>query len=383
MKAPLADVKVLDLGHYVAGPFGGAMLADMGASVVKVEPLKGDPMRHMGSPSFIASNRGKKAVAVDLKSAAGTDIIVRACEWADVVIHNMRPKVARRLGIDAATLRSRRPQLIVMESSAYGPSGPEADQPGFDILLQARTGHLIDNGGRSGPPLPDRLIHVDYGTGMVGSLGVLAALVGARRRGSGASMSTSLLDTAMFHLAEYTDAPDSPAAAGRTLDRTRTGFRPTESLYRAKNGWLAVVARGEQAATALLDVLAISVDRPSAKWGEPEREAIARAVARWDCSALVEALTARGLWAEECIAESRDDLVREPVLAARGSIFRARNAAHERTTEVGMGTDLDGTFDPAGRGRVPDLGEHTAEMLEVWGFSEADIQRFRADGIVR
>ena len=148
-RGALDGITVVDCSSYLAGPYGAMMLADLGASVIKVESLEGDSFREL--PGFYGWNRGKRSVAVNLKEPAGREVLQRLVKTADVLIQNMRPGVAERLGMDSTTLRSLNPRLIYCAMTAFGPDGPYRDRPGYDPVLQAMGGvqHLQ---GFGGPP---------------------------------------------------------------------------------------------------------------------------------------------------------------------------------------------------------------------------------------
>src|SRR3989454_1249555 len=141
---PLDGIRVVDLTSYIAGSYGAMMLADLGADVVKVESLDGDPFREL--PGFYGWNRGKRSIALNLKDPDGRAIVHRLAERADVVMENMRPGVADRLGVDYATLRKLNPRLIYCSVTAFGSDGPYRDRPGFDPLVQAMSGVMTLQG---------------------------------------------------------------------------------------------------------------------------------------------------------------------------------------------------------------------------------------------
>ena len=137
-RGALDGITVVDCSSYLAGPYGAMMLADLGASVIKVESLEGDSFREL--PGFYGWNRGKRSVAVNLKEPAGREVLHRLVKTADVVMENMRPGVVERLGVDSATLRALNPRLIYCAVTAFGPDGPYRDRPGYDPVLQAMGG---------------------------------------------------------------------------------------------------------------------------------------------------------------------------------------------------------------------------------------------------
>ena len=147
LTSPFSNVKVVDLSSYIAGALCPGLLADFGAKVIKVESLAGDPFRSLG-PTFQDWNRGKRSICVDLKTEEGRGVLYRLVEEADVVVENYRPGVARRLGADYETLSKINPRLVYCSVSAYGQEGPYRSKPGFDPLLQARSGAMAFQGGK-------------------------------------------------------------------------------------------------------------------------------------------------------------------------------------------------------------------------------------------
>src|SRR5499427_6156177 len=192
--APLAGVRVVDLTSYIAGSYGAMMLADMGASVVKVEALEGDSFREL--PGFFGWNRGKRSIALNLKDPDGRAIVHRLAVAADVVMENMRPGVVERLGVDYATLRALNPRIIYSSVTAFGGDGPYRDRPGFDPLIQAMSGVMAIQ-GFGGPPQYVRTAITDYYAAALGCQAVLAALFVRERTGLGQRVETSLLNAGL------------------------------------------------------------------------------------------------------------------------------------------------------------------------------------------
>ena len=187
---PLDGIHVVDLTSYIAGSYGAMMLADLGASVVKVESPEGDSFREL--PGFFGWNRGKRSIALDLKTPEGRRIVEELASRGDVVMENMRPGVADRLGVGEAALRAINPRLIYCAVTAFGSTGPYAARPGFDPLLQAMAG-LMTLQGATGPPQFIRLAVTDYYTAALAAQAVLAALFVRERTGRGQRVETSLL----------------------------------------------------------------------------------------------------------------------------------------------------------------------------------------------
>ncbi len=238
MTAILQGLRVLELGQVLAGPFAGAIFADLGAEVVKLERVDGgDDARHMGPPfrhgdalNFQVFNRGKQSVALDLKTDAGRAAFERLAAEADVFIHNLRPGVTRKLGIDGPALCARHPRLVYCAISAFGARGPMAMRPGYEPLIQAFSGLSSLNGGPDDPPMRSGASVCDQGTGMWAVIGALALLQRRQHSGHGGEVQASLLETALVWNAQKADAYSNE---GRLPDRHRSGhpgFVPYEAF---------------------------------------------------------------------------------------------------------------------------------------------------------
>ncbi len=243
---PLSGVVVLDLGQYLAGPFGAMLLGDLGAEVIKVEPVRGDGMRMAGMP-FLGCQRGKLDIAVDVKAPEGLEVVMRLAELADVVHHNMTKGTAARLGIDYEALRDRNPELVHCNTYAYGAEGPLSEFGGLDPLYQAACGLEYEAGpvAEGNPPLYLRFGMTDTANAMVSAVGVLAALYHQRRTGEGQDLWTSLLNgAAVFSSDVFLTAEGEPGPVRPGLDRNQTGVSPCYRLYDTQQGWIQVAAFG-------------------------------------------------------------------------------------------------------------------------------------------
>ena len=200
----LEGVKVVELGQSLAGPWAGTIMADLGATVIKVEAPNGDSARGWGPP-FIQGdaavyhfmNRNKLGMVLDIKDTAGRAVFDRLISEADVFVHNMRPGSVEKLGIDAMTLRTAKPSLIYGDMTAFGSNGPLAGRPGYEMALQAYGGIMSITGTEEGGPVRAGPSLNDFGTGMWTAIGVLAALVRRGISGEGCVIETSLLETAV------------------------------------------------------------------------------------------------------------------------------------------------------------------------------------------
>ena len=202
---PLAGIKVLEFSEIIAAPFGGMLLADMGADVTKFEPPAGDPWRAFQplglreGRGYISLNRGKRGMSIDLTMAEGREIAHKLAAETDIVIINYRPDVAAKLGIDYETLSAMNPRLIYCDNTAFGRRGPYAHRPGYDLIAQALTGLMSVEGRReeSGVPMMNALPSADLCTGMGIAWGVCAALYSRERTGRGQCISTTLMGSAL------------------------------------------------------------------------------------------------------------------------------------------------------------------------------------------
>lgn len=210
---PLVGIKVLDATSNIAGPWGGTVLGDLGAEVLKIETPNGDPARFMSpvdgdrSAYFHIVNRNKEVIALDLKSPAGIAKLQELLDGCDVFLTNFLPAQLERFGLTPAELMKSRPQLIIGNLSSYGSQGPSSAWPGYDATLQARTGIMNVTGQAEGPPVRAGVSILDLGAGTWLALGILAAIVKRERTGVGSLVETSLFETGAswvsYHIAAY------------------------------------------------------------------------------------------------------------------------------------------------------------------------------------
>ena len=220
---PLSGIKVVEVGLNLAGPLAGAIMADLGADVIKIErPETGDDARAWGPPfvedtalPFHNMNRNKRSAVVDFKDPKDMERLYQLIQESDIFLHNLRPGVAGQVGLEAEVLLSRSPRLIYCGVTAFGHTGPLKDKPGYEILLQAFGGLMSLTGEEDGPPVRMGTSVVDYGTGMWTAIAALAALRKRDRTGRGCIIATSLFETAVFYvstaLIQYKKTGKAPA----------------------------------------------------------------------------------------------------------------------------------------------------------------------------
>lgn len=218
MAGPLAGIRVLEFSEIIAAPFGGMLLSDMGADIIKVEPPQGEPWRLIAqfvpteSRPFISLNRGKRSLTLDLTKPEAREVVSRLVPDMDVVLVNYRPDVAAKLGVDYETLSALNPRLIYCDNTAFGRKGPQAHRPGYDIIVQGVSGVMATEGKeQNGVPLLNAIPIADLSTGIMMAWGVSSALFVRERTGRGQKIETTLLGSALamqngsFQLVESVD----------------------------------------------------------------------------------------------------------------------------------------------------------------------------------
>jgi len=362
---PLAGFRVLDLGMVIAGTFIGAILANFGADVVKVEPPEGDPFRQYGL-GFAGYNQGKRSIVLDLKERSQRETFYQLVERADAVLDNYRLGVLERLGIDYATLSRRNPRIVQASVTGYGSSGPMASLPGFDPLLQAQRGLMAAQGGDDEPVFHQIPVN-DTATSMVAAFGILAALFARERTGRGQRVETSLAaQSILFQSGEltwYAGRP-APAKGGRDFP----GVRALDRLYRCRDGWLAIVCRREEEFHQLCVALGhpewagrfLARDALDAPSRGPLAELLAEAFAALERDEAIERLLARGV---PCAPALRiEEIFASPWHRENGLFWECDHPQFGPLTLVRSYAEWSRT--PGGFSRRPPLlGEHTEEVL--------------------
>ncbi|MHB0791051.1 CaiB/BaiF CoA transferase family protein [Bradyrhizobium sp. 5.13L] len=385
MPEALEGIVVLDLTGYLAGPYGCALLGDVGAEIIKIEPPGGDMNRHYpstlaGEPrNFLGVNRNKRSIVLNLKSAEGLAAFYRLVEKADVVVHNFRPSVAPRLRIDYETLKSRRPDLIYCSLTAYGENGPLRDHPGYDTVLQCFTGLAANQGEDAGAPDTMRGSIVDYYTASMVTIGILAALVHRLRTGEGQHVKTSLMRSAItlqagrfiWAASEPRDVARGWGAGIQGIYETKDGYlffqATTPAFWRAFCEFLGLPQLAEDPRydthvkrTALKDEII-----PLIKEGLKQHTAL-----EWERLMLgkVPSIAVRTL----------EDMFDHPQVLADGLVVEhdhpkvGKYRSMSKAIQMGVG-DRPST-------RAPMLGEHTDEILAQFGFRDDEIAALRASG---
>lgn len=391
---PLEGLRVLDMTQVVAGPYATMHLADMGADVIKVEGpdrsarSMGFPMTGEDGAAFLALNRNKRSFTVDLKDDDGRRALRDLAATADVFVENYRVGVTKRLGIDYESLREINPRLIYASISGFGQTGPYAQRPGYDIVLQGMTGIMSVTGAPGGPPMKAGLPVTDLAAGLVCANAVLVAVIARGRTGEGQYIDTSLFDAAMsisvWESAQVWATGEVPGPLGSA----HRGTAPYQALQ-AADGHLTVGVNKQHFWKTFCAVLgredlyedarfATNRDRLrnlDALVPELEGALAAGTVAEW-----VDRLLAAGVPAGP-ILDYGQSLTDEHTLA-REMVQELEHPVEGRLKALGIPAKLSAT-PGALRSAAPLQGEHTIELLHELGYDQDRIDRLLAQGSIR
>lgn len=390
----LDGVTILEFGQVIAGTYAGALLADMGAEVIKIEPPTGDLARNPAiagmrgeSAIHLTLNRGKKSVVIDLKSDEGKEIFYGLVTSADAVLDNFRPGVLERLGVDHATLVQHNPQIVSTSVTGYGKTGPAKDRPAFDLVVQAASGHMGITGDPDRPPARMGIPMADLCGGLYACVSVLAGLVSRDRTGVGREVDISMMDC-LVSLLGY-DAT-LYLNTGKQLQRMGSGqahMVPWQAFATA-DGYVAVAVREEK----FFERFCKAIDRPELADDERSRTNIDRVANReWVVAQVQEALATRTTaeWAQVFAdwdlpgapVHDFEGVFDDPQTQARELV---RSYEHPELGEVRYVTSPMKISDwEHPRIHAPLLGEHTAAILgERLGLDEARVADLAERGIV-
>jgi crotonobetainyl-CoA:carnitine CoA-transferase CaiB-like acyl-CoA transferase len=394
---PLADLRIVAVEQYGAGPFGTVHLAELGADVIKVEDVRtgGDVGRAV--PPFVQGddslffetfNHDKRSVALDLANDAGREVFHDLVRASDAVYSNLRGDVPAKLGLRYADLAHVNPRIVCVSLSGFGMTGPRRAEPAYDYILQGMAGWQALTGDPGGPPAKSGLSVVDYSGGLVAALALLAGVHAARRDGVGCDCDTSLFDTAMnmlTYVASWTMAPGSTYEPQRLACSAHPSIVPFQN-FRTADGWIVIVCAKEKFWQRLVDVLGIAHVRDDPRFAgfaarranrahvvAAVQEALAvRTTADW-----IAALTTAGV---PCgpINDVRAALA-DPQTAARALITEIEHPAFGTASWIASPVRVGDA--PSEHHRAPHLGEHTEIILrDELGYTNDRIAELRANG---
>ena len=390
MSGPLTGFKVLDMSRVLAGPAATVLLADQGAEVIKVEPLRGDVVRAMGgggvTPGFVTANRGKRSIALDLKSEAGIDVVKRLAKDADVFVQNFRPGAIDGMGLGEPVLREINPRLIYVSMSGFGDRGPYAHKRVYDPVIQALSGladlQATDEHDR---PRMIRTVIPDKTTGITAAQAITAALLARERSGEGQHIRIAMLDVMIAYL--WQEGLGGLTMVGQE-HKVKRGQRSKDLIYETADGYITAGAVSDAEWRGLCKAL----DREA--WLTDERFATPQARSmnvreRLDMTAEVLRTNTSEYWLQrldECEVPSAPVLSRPEVIAQEqvqvneilteydqpglGRIRQPRPAARFEGTPVN--TEQTAAM----------LGEHGREILSAAGYTGAEIEDLLARGVL-
>ena len=423
MPGALDGIKILEFTQIIAGPFGGMLLADMGADVIKVEPLEGEPWRLAlqfipgESKTFMSLNRGKRSLPLDLTRSEASDIIRKMILDIDVVVINARPDVPAKLGIDYESLSAINPKIIYCDNTAFGRQGPDANRPGYDLIVQAMSG-LMASEGKIKDGYPQQITSTaiaDYATGIAIAWGVCAALFVRERTGKGQKVDTTLLGSALgvqtggfmeiesFDGELRRDVLQTLAAlreAGVPYEQVDEQYRNTlfewrrgsiyYRTYQAKDGVLAVACLSDRLRKRVADIL--EIDDPRFKPGfdpfDQETIAAGEILAKKAEALFTERTVKEWLSAFEKVGVPAgpvryvQELLDDEQVVANDLVVDLEHSKAGPVRMVGPMISMSETPLKA-QSASPALGEHTDEILGAMGIDAETIQKLKDDGVTR
>jgi crotonobetainyl-CoA:carnitine CoA-transferase CaiB-like acyl-CoA transferase len=391
----LSDVTILDFSHLLQGPFATQLLADMGANVIKVErPGQGDLFRTLTfnnkwvggkeSPNFLAWNRNKRSLAIDLKAPEAKEILYEIARKADVVVQNFRPGVLAKLGFGYEDFKAVNPRIIYCSGSGYGDSGPYVDRPGQDMLIQGLTGIAAATGRADGPPVPVGSGFSDQVGAMNMVYGILTSLYWRERSGRGQEVKVDLLSGMLAHQGQ-----EMLMAMNFDEDFKRPnsgighpGMDAPFGVYPTSDGWVTIAMSPYRKLVGVLgDESLLAYDNPKALFDQRDEiwEKLSALTRKWTTRDLLAAMLAVDIWCGE---------VKTHLQAADDVQVRHMNmiTSYEHPTAgtvkvVAPATKLSET--PATIDRpAPLVGEHTSSILAEFGYSEEQIGDYLQRGVV-
>ena len=389
---PLSGIRVIDLTRVLAGPFCTAMLADMGAEVIKIEtPGVGDPLRGQGAMRdglswyFANYNRNKRSLTLNLRSDEGKAVLTRLIEGSDVLVENYRPGVLAAMGFGEERLKAFKPDLVYCSISGFGTTGPYRDRPSFDFIAQAMSGFMAVTGDKDGPPLRAGPPIGDLVAGLYGALGICAALVRRGRTGRGervgASLQNGMVSLLAFLASNYFATGAVPARTGNDHP-----IVAPYGLFRTKDGEVALAPSQEQSYQRLVDAIGAAELRRDPRFATNDLRVRNRAA----INAAVEAKLAGGStaeWIERLNAAGvpcgrvmgLPEVFDDPQVLEQQMVLQREHPGQGVVSMLGFPVKF-AEAPCALRRPAPELGADTEAVLREFGYPAAEIARLREAG---
>lgn len=382
----LNGIKIVSFCHFLQGPAGAQYLADMGADVIKVEPINGAHERHWSgadvfvegiSGFYLCANRNKRSIGVDLKTQEGKDVARRLIASADVVMENFRPGVFAKLGFDTAALDALNPNLIFASASGFGSTGPMADKPGQDLLIQARSGLIGVTGAPKQGPTPVGAAIIDQHGGALLAMGILGALVRRLRDGKGTRVEASLLNSGIDLQGEAMVNFLAGNFTRKVLDREEnlaTWFHAAPyGVYKASDGHVVISLCDPATLAEALesDGLRESVDIDRLGDRNEYAQRLNSVTAKLSVAELERRFQEHGIWSAPI--QYYDELLSDPQLI-HSEVFRQVSVRGRTIHLVNHPNRYDGKV-PELRVLALEIGEHTREILAELDYQQAEIEQ--------
>lgn len=390
MPGPLEGVRILDLSHTLAGPFATMVLADLGAEVVKVEPPGGDETRHWAphvsgvSSYYLSINRGKKSIAVDLKTGEGREIVYRLAERSHVVIENYRPGVREKLRVAPSDLFKVNPRLVYLSIKGFRPGTSYEGLPAYDILVQGMSGLMASTGEEGRPPVRVSFALFDIITGLLASTYILAGLNTGKRP---LYIETYLYDAAIFAMSYIPMIYLTTGAKPRRMGSGHPSIVPYQAFQAGDGKWMIVAAANDR----LWERLCKAIGREDLA-GDPRFKTNPDRVRNRDklIPLLEEVFKAkpRSEWLEilhhngvpAAPVYDIDEVFKDPY--TRWNVYETPHPTLGKAKQLREPATINGT-PPTAEGHPPMLGEHTIEILKNLGYTTREIEDLAKKGIVK
>jgi crotonobetainyl-CoA:carnitine CoA-transferase CaiB-like acyl-CoA transferase len=390
---PLSDIKVIDFTHWLAGPYCTNILSDMGADVIKVEPLTGDQVRGTGSYHkdgesylFAAYNHGKRSIALNLKHPDGIKIVHELCKEADVIVENYRPGTTDKLGIDYDTLHALNPHLIYCSITAYGYTPGYVDRPGMDPIIQGMGAVMTMTGERGGDPVLLGIPVADNSTAMMAFGAIATALYERERSKKGQKIDLNLIDMMVFNLSTRFGQYVATGESASPMGNQHSQMVPYQA-FTTKDGWMMAGAQADHAWPGFCHAIGRPdlIDYPEYRTNQQRvenREKLTdllnsifrtKTTEEWSCIFVQQKVLHGPIWNVE-------QLVNSDVVQDHGIIVNVPHKVFGSLPVIQTPVTYSRTKVKVQSG-PPILGEHTDQILEELGYSESDITRMRRDTV--